>query len=53
LSRVVATYAEAPSNALCALFGSTDHLEIAVNGGDAAKTLQVARGTSVTVRRST
>jgi hypothetical protein len=52
VARVVATYAEAPDNALCALFGSTDHLEIAVNGGDAAKTLQVARGTSVAVRRS-
>ena len=51
--RVVATYADAPANALCALFGSTDHLEIAVNGGDAARTLQASRGTPVTVRRST
>ena len=52
VSRVVATYADAPAHALCALFGSTDHLEIAVNGGDAAATLQASRGTPVAVRRS-
>ena len=49
--RVVATYAEAPQGELCALFGSTDHLEIAVNAGDAATTLGLARGAVVTVRR--
>ena len=31
-----ATYAEAAAGEVCALFGSTDHLEIAVNGGSAA-----------------
>ena len=36
IGRVVATYADAPTGELCALFGSTDHLEIAVNAGDAA-----------------
>ncbi len=50
--RVVATYAEAPQGELCALFGSTDHLEIAVNAGDAATTLGLARGAAVTVRRA-
>jgi S-adenosylmethionine hydrolase len=49
--RIVATYAEAPPDALCALFGSTDHLEIAVNGGNAAERLGVGRGTPVSVRR--
>ncbi len=49
--RIVATYAEAPPDALCALFGSTDHLEVAVNGGNAAERLGVGRGTPVSVRR--
>lgn len=50
VARVVATYAEAPSGELCALFGSTDHLEIAVNAGDAASQLALGRGAAVTVR---
>jgi len=48
--RIVATYAEAPPGELCALFGSTDHLEVAINAGDAARTLGLARGTAATVR---
>src|SRR5262245_27744703 len=48
--RLVATYTEAPAGALCALFGSTDHLEIATNAGDAAATLGLSRGAPVTVR---
>ncbi|MGE0863827.1 MAG: S-adenosyl-l-methionine hydroxide adenosyltransferase family protein [Vicinamibacterales bacterium] len=50
VGRVVATYAEAPAGELCALFGSTDHLEIALNSGDAAARLGLARGAPVTVR---
>jgi len=50
VGRVVATYAEAPAGELCALFGSTDHLEIAVNAGDAAAQLRLSRGAVVTVR---
>ena len=49
--RVVATYADAASGELCALFGSTDHLEIAVNAGNAADTLGLGRGAAVVVRR--
>jgi len=48
--RIVATYADAPAGELCALFGSTDHLEVAINAGDAARTLSLGRGTPVTVR---
>lgn len=48
--RLVATYAEAPPGELCALFGSTDHLEIAVNAGDAAQALGLGRGAKVRVR---
>ena len=50
IGRVVATYADAPAGELCALFGGTDHLEIAVNAGHAAAHLQLSRGAVVTVR---
>jgi S-adenosylmethionine hydrolase len=48
----VAAYAEAPAGSVCALFGSTEHLEISVNGGSAAQQLGLARGARVTVTRS-
>jgi S-adenosylmethionine hydrolase len=47
---IVATYAEAPVGELCALFGSTDHLEVAVNAGDAAATLGLSRGAPAVIR---
>jgi hypothetical protein len=50
IPRIVATYAEAPAGELCALFGSTDHLEIAVNAGDAAEMLGLSRGAPARVR---
>jgi S-adenosyl-L-methionine hydrolase (adenosine-forming) len=50
IARIVATYAEAPAGELCALFGSTDHLEIAVNAGDAARELGLGRGARAQVR---
>jgi S-adenosyl-L-methionine hydrolase (adenosine-forming) len=52
ISRIVTTYAEGAPGELCALFGSTEHLEIAINGGSAADTLGLARGAPVTVRRA-
>jgi S-adenosylmethionine hydrolase len=48
--RLVATYAEASRGELCALFGSTGHLEIAVNAGNAAEMLGLSRGAKVRVR---
>jgi S-adenosylmethionine hydrolase len=51
LDRVVNTYGEVPAGVSCALFGSTDHLEIAVNGGSAAEQLTANRGAVVTVQR--
>jgi len=48
---VVATYAEAQTMAVCALFGSSDHLEVAVNGGSAAEQLALGRGARVTISR--
>jgi S-adenosyl-L-methionine hydrolase (adenosine-forming) len=50
IARIVATYADAPAGELCALFGSTDHLEIAVNAGDAARALGLGRGAGASVR---
>ena len=50
IPRIVATYAEAAPGEVCALFGSTDHLEIAINAGDAAASLQLARGAAARVR---
>jgi S-adenosylmethionine hydrolase len=51
VSRLVATYAEADAGSICALFGSDDHLEIAVTGGSAALRLHLARGAPVIVTR--
>jgi S-adenosyl-L-methionine hydrolase (adenosine-forming) len=49
--RVVSTYADAAPGEICALFGSTDHLEIAANGRSAASELHIDRGAPVHVAR--
>ncbi len=46
---IVATYADVERGSVCALFGSSGHLEISVNGGSAAERLQAGRGTKVRV----
>ena len=51
ISRVVSTYADATAGEVCALFGSTEHLEIAANGASAADTLDLGRGAPVHVAR--
>lgn len=48
---VVGTYAEVGDGVLCALFGSSGQLEIAVNGGSAADRLRLRRGATVVVTR--
>ena len=50
-SRLVATYADIQPGEICALFGSTDHLELAANSESAADRLQLARGGLVAVNR--
>jgi S-adenosylmethionine hydrolase len=45
----VATYADVPPGEVCALFGSSDHLEIAANGASAAAAIGAGRGAAVTV----
>jgi S-adenosyl-L-methionine hydrolase (adenosine-forming) len=51
VARVVTTYADAPPGEVCALFGSTDHLEVAANGANAAEALDLRRGAPVHVAR--
>jgi S-adenosyl-L-methionine hydrolase (adenosine-forming) len=51
VSKVVSAYTDAPSGELCALFGSTDHLEIAANGASAAAALDLQRGAPVQIVR--
>jgi S-adenosyl-L-methionine hydrolase (adenosine-forming) len=43
-------YADVPAGQTVALLGSAQLLEIGVNGGNAAKTLEVGRGTAVLLR---
>jgi S-adenosylmethionine hydrolase len=52
IGRLVATYADIQPGEICALFGSTDHLELAANSESAAERLAVARGAPVNVNRS-
>ena len=49
VGRVVNTYAEIESDAVAALFGSTEHLEIALNGASAAERLGLKRGATVRI----
>ena len=51
VGRLVATYADMADGEVCALFGSTDHLEIAANQASAVGRLGLDRGTRVVVRR--
>ena len=49
--RVVSTYGDVGPGEICALFGSSDHLEIAANGASAAAALALGRGAAVHVSR--
>ena len=51
ISRVVSTYADVGAGEVCALFGSSDQLEIAANGASAAGELGVGRGAPVHIVR--
>jgi hypothetical protein len=52
ISRLVATYAELPADGVGALFGSTDHLELAAPSSSAANRLGLTRGAAVTVSKA-
>ena len=49
--KFVSTYADAAPGEICALFGSSDHVEIAANGASAAGALRVDRGAPVHIAR--
>jgi S-adenosyl-L-methionine hydrolase (adenosine-forming) len=49
VQRVISTYADAGADEICALFGSTDHLEIAANGASAGALLNLGRGAPVRI----
>jgi S-adenosylmethionine hydrolase len=51
IAAMVSTYASVPAGSLCALVGSSGHLEIAVNGGSALAAVGAARGAVVHVAR--
>lgn len=51
VQRLVATYADIAPDEVCALFGSTDCLEIALREASAAQRLGLGRGASVRVAR--
>ena len=52
VKRLVATYADIQNGEVCALFGSTDHLELAANAGSAAEALRLSRGAPVRISRA-
>lgn len=49
VQRVVSTYADAQPGEICALFGSSDHLEVVANGASAAALLNLGRGAPVRI----
>ena len=51
VTRLVATYADIDAEEVCALVGSTDHLEIAASAASAAERLGMGRGAVVRIRR--
>jgi S-adenosylmethionine hydrolase len=52
LKKLSRSYADAAKGDFLALVGSTGHLEISVNQGDAAKAARIRRGDRVLVTRS-
>ena len=51
ISKVVSTYSDVGAGDVCALFGSTDHLEVAANGASASAALDLGRGAPVHISR--
>ena len=51
IGRLVGTYAEIQPGEICALLGSTDHLELAANGASAASLLGLGPGAGIDITR--
>jgi S-adenosylmethionine hydrolase len=52
VGRLVATYNDIGADEVCALFGSTDHLELAANAASAAERLSLKKGAEIVIRRA-
>jgi S-adenosylmethionine hydrolase len=52
IGRLVSTYAEIAPGEVCAVFGSSDHLELAANAASAAERLGLSRQAVVEIRRT-
>lgn len=52
IARVVSTFSEIEPGEMCALYGSTDHLEFAAHASSAAAALAVTVGAPVSVRKA-
>ncbi len=51
VGRLVETFADIGADEVCALFGSTDHLEIAANAASAMERLGIGHGAPIRVKR--
>jgi S-adenosyl-L-methionine hydrolase (adenosine-forming) len=51
VARLVSTYTEIAAGEVCALFGSSDHLELAVYAANAEEQLGLQRGTRIEIQR--
>jgi S-adenosyl-L-methionine hydrolase (adenosine-forming) len=51
VDRLVSTYAEIGPGEVCALFGSSDHLELAANAASAASQLQLGKAASIEITK--
>jgi S-adenosylmethionine hydrolase len=52
IARLVGTYAEIEAGGVAALFGSTEHLEVACNGASASERLGLTRGATIRIVRT-
>ena len=52
VARFVSTFSEIAAGEVCALYGSTDHLEFAAHAASAAEVLGVAVGAKAAVQRA-
>ncbi|MDA1184400.1 MAG: SAM-dependent chlorinase/fluorinase [Acidobacteria bacterium] len=52
IDHIVMAYADVAQGVVCALFGSSDHLEVAVNGGSATRRLGLGCGAPITISRT-
>ena len=52
VERLVSTYTEIGAGEVCALFGSSDHLELAANSASAASVLELGKGATIEITRA-